>query len=62
VREADKSPLLETVARERPVKTQQAVKGLAVAVEISGGAVIACSSESCVQVVNKSNYQSIPRL
>jgi hypothetical protein len=26
--------------------------------EISGGAVIACSSESCVQVVNKSNIQS----
>jgi hypothetical protein len=29
-------------------------------VEISSGAVIACSSEWCVYVVNKSNIQSIP--
>jgi hypothetical protein len=32
--EADESPLLETVARERLVKTQQAGKGLAGAVVI----------------------------
>jgi hypothetical protein len=31
-------------------------------VGISDGAVIACSSESCVQVVNKSIHQSRPRL
>jgi hypothetical protein len=34
VREAEESPLLETVARERLVKTQQAGKGLADAVFI----------------------------
>jgi hypothetical protein len=33
---------LEAVARERLVKTQQAGKGLAGAVVISGGAVITC--------------------
>jgi hypothetical protein len=48
VREAEEFPLLEAVARERLVKTQQAGKGLAGAVVISGGAVIACSSDSCV--------------
>jgi hypothetical protein len=31
-------------------------------VDISGGAVIACSSESCEWVVNKSFHQSKPRL
>jgi hypothetical protein len=31
-------------------------------VEFSGSAVITCSSESCVQVVDKSIHQSIPRL
>jgi hypothetical protein len=31
-------------------------------VEISDSAVIACSSESCVQEINKSIHQSIPRL
>jgi hypothetical protein len=46
--EAEESPLLEAVARERLLKTQQAEKGVSGAVEISGGAVIACSSESCV--------------
>jgi hypothetical protein len=51
--EAEVSPLLETVTRERLVKTQQAGKGLAGAVVIcelwiSLGAVIACSSEPCV--------------
>jgi hypothetical protein len=46
--EAEESPLLETVAREWLVKTQQAGKGLAGAVEISHSAVIACSSEWCV--------------
>jgi hypothetical protein len=34
VREAEESPLLEAVARERLVKTQQAGKGLAGAVVI----------------------------
>jgi hypothetical protein len=53
-REAEKSPILEAAARERLVKTQQARKRLSRCcddlwvVEISGGAVIACSSESCV--------------
>jgi hypothetical protein len=47
-REAEEFPLLEAVARELPVKTQQAGKGLAGSVGISGGAVSACSSESCV--------------
>jgi hypothetical protein len=45
---SEKLTLLEAVARERLVKIQQTVKGLAGAVVISGGAVIACSSESCV--------------
>jgi hypothetical protein len=31
-------------------------------VEISGGAIIACSCESCVEVVNESSEQSEPRL
>jgi hypothetical protein len=34
VREAEESPLLEAVAKERLVKTQQAVKGLVGAVVI----------------------------
>jgi hypothetical protein len=34
VREAEQFPLLEAVSRERLVKTQQALKGLAVAVVI----------------------------
>jgi hypothetical protein len=46
--EAEESPLLETFARERLVKTGLAEKSLACAVVISGGAVTACSSESCV--------------
>jgi hypothetical protein len=61
--------MLEAVARERLVKTQQAGKGLAGAVvvicksvEISDSTVIACSSEWCVHVVNKSIHQSITRL
>jgi hypothetical protein len=51
-REAEESPLLEVVARERPVKTA-GFKRLSVCcgdlwiAEISGGAVIACSSKSC---------------
>jgi hypothetical protein len=45
-RQDEECTLLEPVARERLVKTQQA--GETSAVEISGGAVIACSSESCV--------------
>jgi hypothetical protein len=50
VHEAEESPLLEAVARERLVKTQQTGKGLAGAMVICElcGAVIACSSESCV--------------
>jgi hypothetical protein len=55
--EAEESPVLEAVTRERPVKTQHAGKSLAGAVEISGGAVMVCSSEWCV-VVNKPNTQS----
>jgi hypothetical protein len=47
-REAEESPLLETDARERLVKRHYVGKGLAGAVVISGGAVIACSSESNV--------------
>jgi hypothetical protein len=48
VLEAEESPLLEDIARERPVKTQQAGKGLMGAVVISGGAVFTCAYESCV--------------
>jgi hypothetical protein len=47
-REAEEPAMLETVARERLVKTQQAGKGLLFAVQISGGAVITCTYESCV--------------
>jgi hypothetical protein len=62
VRDAEESPLLVAVARKRPVKTQQAGKGLAGAVVISDGAIIACCSKSRVEVVNKSSHQSKPRL
>jgi hypothetical protein len=44
VREAEEFPLLEAIVRERLVKTQQTGKGLARTVEISCGALIACSS------------------
>jgi hypothetical protein len=50
--------LLEAVARELLVKTQQAGNILAGAVVIIGGAVTACSFESCVRVVNKCIHQS----
>jgi hypothetical protein len=51
--EAEESQLLETVTNERLVKTQQVGKfsvccGDLCIVEISGGAVIASSSRSCV--------------
>jgi hypothetical protein len=46
--EAEETPLLEAVAREWLVKTKQAGKGLVGAVEICGGAVIICTSKSCV--------------
>jgi hypothetical protein len=52
--EPEEYPLLEAVARERLVKTQQAGKSLACGggdlwiVESSDGAVIACSAECCV--------------
>jgi hypothetical protein len=65
--EAEESPLLEPVARER-LMTQQAGKRLSGccgdlwSVEISDGDVITCSSESCVYTVNKSNRHSIPLL
>jgi hypothetical protein len=65
--EAEESPLLEAVTRERPVETQQ-TKKLSVCcsglqgVEISDGAIIKCSHESCVKVVNKPNYQPKSRL
>jgi hypothetical protein len=45
--ETEESPLLEAVTRKWLVKTQQAGKDLACAVEISDGAVITCSSELC---------------
>jgi hypothetical protein len=45
VREAEESPLLEVVARERLMNTKQGGKCLA-------GAVIACISKSCVLAVN----------
>jgi hypothetical protein len=64
-READESPLLEAVARERLVNTKQAGKYLeddVCIVEISNSAVIACSSESFALVVNKSIRRSKPRL
>jgi hypothetical protein len=54
VREAEEYPLLEAIAREWLVKTQQAGKSSACAVvicelvEISGGAVITCTYISCV--------------
>jgi hypothetical protein len=44
-REAEEFPLLESIARERLVKTQQAGKGLACSVVISDGAVITCTSD-----------------
>jgi hypothetical protein len=47
--EAEESPLLEAVTKERLVKTQQTGNDLVCAVvEISGGAVITCRFESCV--------------
>jgi hypothetical protein len=67
-REAEESALLEAVDRERLLKTQQAGKRLSGccgdlrSVEISDSVVITCSSDWCIQVVNKSNIQSIPRL
>jgi hypothetical protein len=67
-REAAESPLLEAVGREQLLKIQQAGKRLSdccgdlYSVEISNSAVITCSSEWCVQVVNKSIRQSIPHL
>jgi hypothetical protein len=58
--EAEESPLLEAVTKQRLVKTLKAGEGLACcdlkSVEISESAVIACSSEWCVQVVNKSSH------
>jgi hypothetical protein len=54
VHEAEEAPLLETIAREWLMKTQQAGKGLVGAVvicelvEISGGTGIACTYKSCV--------------
>jgi hypothetical protein len=67
-REAEKSPQLEAVTRERQFKKQQAVKWPSEwcsdlwIVEIINSAVITCSSECCVQVVSKSNIHSMPRL
>jgi hypothetical protein len=58
VREAEESPLLETVAREWLVKTA-GWEGLAgadlLSVEINDSAVITCNSKWCEQVVSKSN-------
>jgi hypothetical protein len=65
-REAEESPLLEAVARERLVKTGwkrfSGCYDYLWTVEISDSAVITCSSESCIQVDNSSIHQSIPRL
>jgi hypothetical protein len=60
-RETDDSPVLEAVPRERLMKTLQAGNVLEGAVMICGD-VITCSSESCVQMVNKSIHQTKPRL
>jgi hypothetical protein len=61
--EAEESPLLEAVARERLVKIAGCKRfsgccGDLLIVEISDSAVITCSSESCCKVVNKSIHQS----
>jgi hypothetical protein len=45
--EAEESPLLEAFTTERLVKTQHAGKDLARSVNISDGAIITYSSESC---------------
>jgi hypothetical protein len=46
--EAEKSQLLEAVARKRLVKIKVVGKSLAGVVVINGGAVMVCSSESYV--------------
>jgi hypothetical protein len=61
--EVEDSPLLETVTKKRLVKTKQAGKDSVCCselyvVEISDGAVITCSYESCGEVVNKTIQQS----
>jgi hypothetical protein len=64
-READESPMLEAVAREWLVKIQQAGKDFEYdlcTVKISNGAVIACSIQLFVQVVNESIRQAKCRL
>jgi hypothetical protein len=53
-RESEEYPLLEAVARERLVKTQQDRKSLA-------GAVVICEL-SRLAMVNNSSHQSKPRL
>jgi hypothetical protein len=62
----EESPLLEAFARERLLKTLQAGEDLACSdlwiVGISDRAVITCSSEWCLYVVNKFIQKSIPRL
>jgi hypothetical protein len=58
--EAEGSSLLRAVARERLLKTQQNGQSLGGwyddlwILEISGGAVITCTSKRCIQVVSKS--------
>jgi hypothetical protein len=65
--EAEEPPLLEAVTRERLAKIQRPEK-LSVCcsdlwnVEISDSAIIKCSHKSCVNVVNKSDLKSKPRL
>jgi hypothetical protein len=60
--EAEESPLLEAVSRERLANTADWKGSMYVApickVEIADGAVIKCGHESCVKVVNKPNQQS----
>jgi hypothetical protein len=66
--EAEESPLLETAARERLMKRQQATKRLSgccgdlLSVENSNSTVTTCSFKWCAQVANKSIYQSISYL
>jgi hypothetical protein len=61
-REGEQTPLLGAVARDRRVMTAgwKRLSGCSCGlwnVEISGGAVTACSSQSCVLVVNRSKLR-----
>jgi hypothetical protein len=60
-REAEESPLLEAVIRERLMKTA-GCKSLSRYCVICSVEIRDCVVITCVQVVNKSIHQSIPRL